>query len=30
MQKMGTFEYNVKPNGSPKELDDLNNLPKFR
>jgi len=26
-EKMGTFEYNVKLNGSPKELDDLNNLP---
>jgi multidrug efflux pump subunit AcrB len=26
-QKIGTFEYNVKLNGSPKELDDLNNLP---
>ena len=26
-QKIGTFEYNVKLNGSPKELDELNNLP---
>ncbi len=26
-QKMGTFEYNVKLNGSPKELDELNDLP---
>ncbi|MDR3386207.1 MAG: efflux RND transporter permease subunit [Rudaea sp.] len=26
-EKLGKFEYNVKLNGSPKELDDLNNLP---
>jgi multidrug efflux pump subunit AcrB len=26
-EKIGTFEYNVKLNGSPKELEDLNNLP---
>ena len=26
-QKIGTFEYNVKLNGSPKNLDDLNDLP---
>ncbi len=26
-QKIGTFEYNVKLNGSPKELDELNDLP---
>jgi multidrug efflux pump subunit AcrB len=26
-QKIGTFEYNVKLNGSPKVLDELNNLP---
>jgi multidrug efflux pump subunit AcrB len=26
-EKVGKFEYNVKLNGSPKELDDLNNLP---
>ncbi len=26
-QKIGTFEYNVKLNGSPTDLDELNNLP---
>jgi len=26
-EKIGTFEYSVKLNGSPKELDELNNLP---
>lgn len=29
-QKIGRFEYNVKLNGSPHELDELNDLPRSR